>query len=112
MKFRVRDNSGKERHQEFNGECWAWLAQGEDIDIEKSTGYKDRFGVEIFEGDKVYVHYKDKSLATVKFGHYYDSRQTKDIYEPHMGFYLEDKEGNKTYIYLLNKNSEIVNHLF
>jgi hypothetical protein len=108
MNFRARDAEGRELYQKYVGECWAWLAQGEDITIEPSTGRFDRNGDEIFAGDKVYIHYKDKSLATVKFGSYPNCQATADIIEPHTGFYLEDPSGVKVYIGLLNDNSEIV----
>ena len=108
MNFRAKDKNGQVLPQKFHGECWAWLADGQKITVERGTGYFDRHKKEVFEGDDVYVHYIDKSLAKVKFGDYPDCRLTADICKPHKGFYLEDADGDAVYIGLLNKNSEIL----
>lgn len=109
LNFRAKDKDGKELPQKYVGECWAWLAQGKDISIELSTGYFDRNGDEIFVGDNLYVHYKDENLCIVKFGSYPVDQFTKDIREPHTGFYLEEvSTGDKIYIGLLNGNSLII----
>jgi hypothetical protein len=109
MNFRAKDAQGVVLAQDYNGQCWAWLHQGRDITIERGTGRLDRHQLEIFEGDRVYMHYKDKSVVTVKFGEYSDNKLTQDIFTPHYGFYVEDNEGDQGYLSLIaSENGEIV----
>ncbi len=109
MNFRAKDKNGQVLPQSYHGECWAWVADGQEITVERGTGYFDRHKKEVFEGDDVYVHYIDKSLAKVKFGDYPNCKLTAELSKPHKGFYLEAQNGDMVYIGLLNKNSEIVN---
>lgn len=112
MRFRAKDGqTGKILEQSYNGECWKWLDEGMNIIIEKSTGIFDRFDNEVFEGDRVFIHYKDKSPPVkVKFGYYANDKLTASLRKPHLGFYVEeDDEDDCGYYLMINANSEIFN---
>lgn len=54
--FRIRCNKTGEvidREQSYEGECFKWLADGENITIEQCLGVKDSVGTLIWEGDTV-----------------------------------------------------------
>ena len=109
MNFRAKDTSGNILQQDYNGKCFQWRQEGQDITIEMGTGELDRHGEEIFQGDDIYVHYLDgeSSRGTVKFGPYPESKATA-FFNPHTGFYIESTGKHIAYLGLLNANSEII----
>tara|TARA_R110001583_G_scaffold174017_3_gene328240 strand:+ start:7370 stop:7732 length:363 start_codon:yes stop_codon:yes gene_type:complete len=110
MNLRAKDRRGNNLEQAFNGQCFQWILEGQDVIVEFGTGYRDRHDVEVFEGDTVLVHHLDGegSKVVVKFGEYPSDMQTA-FFKCHTGFYLEDSTGGMSYIGLLNENTEIIN---
>lgn len=80
-------------------------------EFQRSTGFSDKKGVKIFEGDKIEDVLQSGKIGIVKYGLYYNCFDKKEVKEfgGHVGFYVDfnDDKIRKDLFYWA-KNSIVV----
>ena len=66
-------------HQGFEGNVFCWLKEGQDIIIMQFSGLKDSEGVNIYEGDIVYLAGYGNYEVKFPFTELYDAMPERDI---------------------------------
>ncbi|MBS6501866.1 MAG: hypothetical protein KH415_09575 [Clostridium sp.] len=59
-------------------------------EILRSTGIKDKNGINVYEGDLIPYHFDEEVKGIVKYGEY--KNPCDDIHASHIGFYVDFKE--------------------
>ncbi|MGG7058436.1 YopX family protein [Clostridium tertium] len=58
-----------------------------EAEILRSTGIKDKNGINVYEGDLIHYHFDEDIKGIVKYGEY--KNPSDDIHASHIGFYVD-----------------------